>query len=164
MDGTDSPEMASGAGAAQQDKKPTSSVKRVAVIGAGVSGLAAAYHLKSHGLKVTVFEAEGRAGGKLRTVSRDGLIWDEGANTMTESEKEVVSLLDDLGLREKQQFPISQNKRYIVRNGVPLLIPTNPMALVRSNFLSMRSKFQILLEPFLWKKSKSSKAADTSER
>lgn len=29
-----------------------------------------------------VFEAEGRAGGKLRSVSHDGLIWDEGANTM----------------------------------------------------------------------------------
>jgi hypothetical protein len=38
--------------------------------------------LKSHGLNVTVFEAEGRAGGKLRSVSHDGLIWDEGANTM----------------------------------------------------------------------------------
>jgi len=46
------------------------------------SGLAAAYKLKSHGLDVTVFEAEGRAGGRLRSVSRDGLIWDEGANTM----------------------------------------------------------------------------------
>lgn len=46
------------------------------------SGLAAAYKLKSHGLDVTVFEAEGRAGGRLRTVSRDGLVWDEGANTM----------------------------------------------------------------------------------
>lgn len=88
--------------------------------------------MKSHGLNVAVFEAEGRAGGKLRSVSHDGLIWDEGANTMvkfflfadwddneflletnsnggfvavqTESEPEVRSLLDDLGLREKQQF------------------------------------------------------------
>lgn len=46
------------------------------------SGLAAAYKLKSHGLDVTVFEAQERAGGKLRSVSQDGLIWDEGANTM----------------------------------------------------------------------------------
>lgn len=46
------------------------------------SGLAAAYKLKSHGLNVTVFEAEGRVGGKLKSVVQDGLIWDEGANTM----------------------------------------------------------------------------------
>lgn len=47
-----------------------------------VSGLSAAYKLKSHGLKVTVFETEGRVGGKLRSISHNGLIWDEGANTM----------------------------------------------------------------------------------
>ncbi|CAK7328278.1 unnamed protein product [Dovyalis caffra] len=158
--------------------------KNVAVIGAGVSGLAAAYKLKSNGVKVTVFEAEGRAGGKLRSVSHHGLIWEEGANTMTESEVEVKSLLDDLGLREKQQFPIAQNKRYIVRNGMPVLvclsygsllptnkltsivtytkrnIPTNPVALIKSNFLSSQSKLQIILEPFLWKKKEASKVSD----
>jgi oxygen-dependent protoporphyrinogen oxidase len=135
--------------------------KRVAVVGAGVSGLAAAYKLKSRGLNVTVFEADGRVGGKLRSVMQNGLIWDEGANTMTEAEPEVGSLLDDLGLREKQQFPISQKKRYIVRNGVPVMLPTNPIELVTSSVLSTQSKFQILLEPFLWKK-KSSKVSDAS--
>lgn len=47
-----------------------------------LSGLAAAYKLKSHGFDVTVLEADERAGGKLRSVSYKGLIWDEGANTM----------------------------------------------------------------------------------
>lgn len=31
---------------------------------------------------MTVFEADERAGGKLRSVMHNGLIWDEGANTM----------------------------------------------------------------------------------
>ncbi|XP_024031332.1 protoporphyrinogen oxidase, chloroplastic/mitochondrial [Morus notabilis] len=152
-----------GTSASKQDN-PTSPVKSVAVIGAGVSGLAAAYKLKSHGLNVTVFEAEERAGGKLRSVSsHHGLIWDEGANTMTESEVEVQSLLDDLGIREKQQFPISQNKRYIVRNGLPVLIPTNSIALIMSNILSSRAKFNIILEPFLWKKSNTKVSDDHSQ-
>ncbi|CAI9111549.1 OLC1v1011798C2 [Oldenlandia corymbosa var. corymbosa] len=128
---------------------------RVAVVGAGVSGLAAAYKLKLHGLNVTVFEAESRAGGKLKSVCQDGLIWDEGANTMTESDAEVGVLLDNLGLREKQQYPISQTKRYVARNGAPVLLPSDPIALVGSNFLSMQSKLQILLEPLLWKKNPS---------
>ncbi|KAF5961686.1 hypothetical protein HYC85_002895 [Camellia sinensis] len=139
------------------------SAKRVAVVGAGVSGLAAAYKLKLHGLNVTIFEAEGRAGGKLRSISQDGLIWDEGANTMTESEMEVGYLLDNLELCGKQQFPISQNKRYIARNGEPVLIPSNPIALIRSNFLSTQSKFQIMLEPFLWKKRNYAKMSDAEE-
>ncbi|KAL6960449.1 dihydroorotate oxidase (fumarate), partial [Sarracenia purpurea var. burkii] len=140
-----------------------SSAKRVAVVGAGVCGLAAAYKLKLHGLNVTVFEADGRAGGKLRSISQDGLIWDVGANTMTESEMEVRYLLDNLGLRGKQQSPISQNKRYVTRQGAPVMIPSNLPALIRSNFLSTKSKLQIMLEPFLWKKNKFAIGSDTEE-
>ncbi|XP_057766924.1 protoporphyrinogen oxidase, mitochondrial [Salvia miltiorrhiza] len=146
----------------KQDKQG-SSVKNVAVIGAGVSGLSAAYKLKLQGLNVTVFEADGRVGGKLRSISRDGLIWDEGANTMTESEAPVGFLLDNLGLRDKQQFPLSQHKRYIAKNGVPVLLPSNPVALIRSNFLSAGSKLQIFLEPFLWKNNNASKGPDEKE-
>ncbi|CAM8942069.1 unnamed protein product [Rhodiola kirilowii] len=138
--------------------------KRVAVVGAGVSGLAAAYKLKSRGLNVTVFEADAKAGGKLRSVSQDGLIWDEGANTMTESDMDVSNLLDNLGLREVQQFPISQNKRYIARNGVPMMLPMNPIALLKSNILSAQSKLQLILEPFLWEKSNSVKASNNRTR
>ncbi|XP_042500945.1 protoporphyrinogen oxidase, mitochondrial-like [Macadamia integrifolia] len=148
----------------KEDKTIERPVKSVAVVGAGVSGLAAAFRLKSHGLDVKVFEAEERAGGKLRSVFKNGLIWDEGANTMTESEIDVKRLLDDLGLGVKQQFPISQNKRYIVRNGRPELIPSDPISLIKTNFLSTQSKLQILLEPFLrgdsLKKSNISKVSD----
>ncbi|WOH05025.1 hypothetical protein DCAR_0624437 [Daucus carota subsp. sativus] len=140
-----------------------SAAKRVAVVGAGVSGLAAAYKLSQRGLNVTIFEAEERAGGKLKSVSHDGLIWDEGANTMTESEGNVSYLLDNLGLRDKQQFPISQHKRYIAKNGTPVLLPSNPIALIKSNILSTQSKIQLLLEPFLWKKNSNSKMSDKHE-
>ena len=44
---------------AQQQLK----LQRVAVIGAGVSGVAAAVHLKREGLDVTVYERNARAGG-----------------------------------------------------------------------------------------------------
>ncbi|CAN1273321.1 Protoporphyrinogen oxidase 2 [Linum perenne] len=150
-----------GSAATKEDKDQSTSLgRKVAVVGAGISGLAAAYKLKSNGYDVTVFEAEGRAGGKLRSVSQDGFIWDVGANTMTESDMEVTTLLDQLGVRETQQFPISQNKRYIARNGMPVLVPTNPIALITSSILSTKSKFQIILEPFLWKKNDPSKTFD----
>ncbi|CAL0323030.1 unnamed protein product [Lupinus luteus] len=142
-----------------KDDNPRS-IKRVAVVGGGVSGLAAAYKLKSHGLDVTVFEAEGRAGGRLRTVSQDGLVWDEGANTMTESEKEVKDLIDALGLQEKQQFPISQHNRYIVKDGAPLMVPSTPAALLKSKLISAQTKAKILFEPFVWKKSNPSGVSD----
>jgi NADPH-dependent glutamate synthase beta subunit-like oxidoreductase len=41
----------------------SSSSKRVAVIGAGISGIATAAHLKKEGIEVTVFERSNAAGG-----------------------------------------------------------------------------------------------------
>lgn len=40
-----------------------SEIKHVAVIGAGISGVAAAAHLKKEGIEVTVFERSRAAGG-----------------------------------------------------------------------------------------------------
>ncbi|GAB2257842.1 hypothetical protein Droror1_Dr00014002 [Drosera rotundifolia] len=134
---------------AADDKTPSLALsgKRVAVVGAGISGLAAAYKLKSKGVNVTLLEADKRAGGKIQTVRRDGFIWDEGANTMTESEDAVTDLLNDLKLRKKLQVPIAQNKRYIARDGLLMLLPSDPFALIGSRILSAPAKFRILLEP-----------------
>jgi cation diffusion facilitator CzcD-associated flavoprotein CzcO len=41
----------------------TSTPEHVAVIGAGISGVAAAAHIKKEGVKVTVFERSSAAGG-----------------------------------------------------------------------------------------------------
>jgi len=68
------------------------------------SGLAAAYRLRKSGVNVTVFEAADRAGGKIRTNSEGGFLWDEGANTMTEGELEASRLIDDLGLQDRQHL------------------------------------------------------------
>ncbi|XP_058736696.1 protoporphyrinogen oxidase 2-like isoform X2 [Vicia villosa] len=79
---------------------------------------------------------------------------------MTENETEVKDLISSLGLQEKQQYPLSQHKRYIVKNGTPLLVPANPAALLKSKLLSAQSKIQIFFEPFLWKKNGSSTVCD----
>lgn len=45
--------------------------KRIAVIGSGIAGLAAAYHLAERGYNVDVFEKEANAGGMLRTTTNE---------------------------------------------------------------------------------------------
>nr|QHA79698.1 mitochondrial protoporphyrinogen IX oxidase [Eleusine indica]QHA79703.1 mitochondrial protoporphyrinogen oxidase 2 [Eleusine indica] len=138
---------------AGSDDTRAAPARSVAVVGAGVSGLAAAYRLRKSGVNVTVFEAGDRAGGKIRSNSEGGFLWDEGANTMTESELEVSRLIDDLGLQDRQQYPNSQHKRYIVKDGAPVLIPSDPISLIKSSVLSTKSKFALFLEPFIYKKT-----------
>ncbi|MBK8054014.1 MAG: FAD-dependent oxidoreductase [Saprospiraceae bacterium] len=54
--------------------------KTVIVIGAGISGLAAAKKLKNEGFTVIVLEAQDRVGGRLRTNRSLGVAFDEGAS------------------------------------------------------------------------------------
>jgi monoamine oxidase len=54
--------------------------KTVFVIGAGISGLAAAKKLKEKGFNVTVLEAQDKVGGRLRTNRSLGVAFDEGAS------------------------------------------------------------------------------------
>ncbi|EES11038.1 hypothetical protein BDA96_06G143400 [Sorghum bicolor] len=138
---------------AGSDDSRAAPARSVAVVGAGVSGLVAAYRLRKSGVNVTVFEAADRAGGKIRTNSEGGFLWDEGANTMTEGELEASRLIDDLGLQDKQQYPNSQHKRYIVKDGAPALIPSDPISLMKSSVLSTKSKIALFFEPFLYKKA-----------
>ncbi len=54
--------------------------KKVIIIGAGISGLAAAKKLKEKGFNVTVLEAQDKVGGRLRTNRTLGIGFDEGAS------------------------------------------------------------------------------------
>ena len=54
--------------------------KTVLIIGAGISGLAAAKKLKDKGFTVIVLEAQEKIGGRLRTDRSMGIAFDEGAS------------------------------------------------------------------------------------
>ncbi len=54
--------------------------QKIAIIGAGISGLTAAHTLKKLGYdNITIFEANDRVGGKVHTVEIDGYIYELGA-------------------------------------------------------------------------------------
>ncbi|KAL4361405.1 hypothetical protein GQ457_04G013160 [Hibiscus cannabinus] len=73
------------------------------------------------------------------------------AKMMTEIEIDVRSMLDDFGLKDKQQVTTLQNKWYIMKNVVMVLLPSNFIALFTCDILPEKSKCYIALEHILWK-------------
>jgi oxygen-dependent protoporphyrinogen oxidase len=86
----------------------SSGAPRVAVVGAGVSGLAAAHRLRTRlgrGATITVLEQRDRTGGVLRTVDLAGVPYDVGAEAFLARRPEMAVLLAELGLSGEQVHP-----------------------------------------------------------
>ena len=72
-------------------------LNRVAVIGAGWAGLAAAVTLAERGVPVTVFEASRSVGGRARRVSIDGVDLDNGQHVLIGAYRESLRLMRQVG-------------------------------------------------------------------
>ncbi|MCP2254632.1 oxygen-dependent protoporphyrinogen oxidase [Prauserella aidingensis] len=81
---------------------------KVAVVGGGVSGLTAAYRLRTllgPDAAITVCEASGDLGGKLRTVEVGGEACDVGAEAFLARRPEALDLVHELGLTDRLRHP-----------------------------------------------------------
>lgn len=70
----------------------------MAVVGAGLAGLAAAHRLHRAGLDVAVFEKEAHPGGRSASFPAEGVIHDVGAYTISDLCHETLALIDEIGL------------------------------------------------------------------
>jgi squalene-associated FAD-dependent desaturase len=73
---------------------------RVAVVGAGYAGLAAAVELADAGIGVDVFEASRTLGGRARAVDHDGVRLDNGAHILVGAYRETLRLMAKVGAGE----------------------------------------------------------------
>ncbi len=123
-------------------------MQSVAVVGAGISGLSAAYSLyESH--EVHVFEADSRAGGVIRSERADGYLVEHGPNTIRGGGHALEKLIADLDLTDERIYPgDTAKKRFIARGGRPVQVPLNPLGLLTTSLFSTSAKLQLLREPF----------------
>ena len=68
------------ASSCNKDEDPKPGDKTVLIVGAGISGLAAAKKLKEKGFNVIIFESQDKIGGRLRTNRSSNITFDEGAS------------------------------------------------------------------------------------
>lgn len=85
----------------------SNSPARIVVIGAGMGGLSAALRLAHMGHQVTVVEKNGRPGGKVNVLERDGFRFDTGPTILT-MPQEIRRLFADLGRNPDDYIELHQ--------------------------------------------------------
>jgi oxygen-dependent protoporphyrinogen oxidase len=122
----------------------------VLVVGAGISGLATAFHLQRRGHAVRVLEAAGRPGGVIASHRRDGALYETGPNSTLDTTPLIGELLSAAGIAgERRDATAAAAKRYVLRGGRLVPLPTSPGAFLRTPLFSLRAKLALAREPFV---------------
>ncbi len=125
-------------------------MRSVAIIGAGITGLTAAFYLKRKGVPVTVYEASDRVGGSIQSIRAEGYLAEFGPNTILETSPKVAQLVRDAGLASRRLDPDPRaSARYVVRYQRPIAMPSSPLGFFTTKLFTRRAKLAILREPFV---------------
>jgi oxygen-dependent protoporphyrinogen oxidase len=123
---------------------------RVAVIGGGLAGLAAAVELRRLGATPVVFERDNDAGGVLRTKARDGWVIDTGPCLAAEPDVATRTMLDAAGMGDcTVRVSPAGATRYIVLDGAPVALPRTTSEFTASPLLSLTGRLRLLKERFI---------------
>ena len=130
-------------------------MKRIAIVGGGISGLSAAYYLSQAGHDCTLIEASPNLGGVIRSERVDGCLVEAGPDSFISQKPWAMELIRELGI-EDQVISSQDHLRctYVLRDGklVPLpdgvqfLIPTRIGPILTTPLLSWRAKARMGME------------------
>ncbi len=123
---------------------------RIAILGAGISGLTTAWWLNRAGKDITVFESSGHTGGSIITEKKDGYLLDLGPNSALETSDLLRKLIRDLGIEDQKVYGNeASNNRYVVRKGKLHALPMSPLKFLKTKLFSASAKLRLLREPFV---------------
>ena len=135
-----------------------SKMKKIAIVGGGISALACAVDLKEKGCDFTLFEKESAVGGKLFTENIGGLTVEGGPDSYLPEKIWSVQLIKKVGLsaemlcsndEHKGTFIYSGGRLHPLPEGVMLMVPTMIMPLAKSSLISWPGKIRMGMELFI---------------
>lgn len=135
-------------------------MKKVIVVGGGISGLATAFLLRRKAteagmeLDVTLLEKEERVGGKIWSIKEEGFLCEWGPNGFLDSKPQTLDLCRDLGASERLlRSNDNARKRFIYTGGALNRLPENGPMFLQSRLISWPGKLRLALEPFIPKRT-----------
>jgi oxygen-dependent protoporphyrinogen oxidase len=127
----------------------------IAIIGGGISGLAAAYELALRGVRFELFEASHRVGGLIQTEHHQGFVIDAGPDSVLATKPAARDLCTAVGLGSsllrmidpKTAYVLDRNRLYPLPSPSVLGIPLTRRAALGFDLLPLHSRLRLLLEP-----------------
>ncbi|MDD3323981.1 MAG: protoporphyrinogen oxidase [Sulfurospirillaceae bacterium] len=124
---------------------------KIAIIGGGISALATAFYIRQAEPKaqITLFEKEGRLGGKMSTVEKEGFFFEEGSNGFLSNKPDTLDLVEQSGCGDILiRSNDSARKRFIYKDSLCPL-PESPKAFLKTPLLSLAGKLRVACEFFI---------------
>jgi oxygen-dependent protoporphyrinogen oxidase len=132
-------------------------MKRVVIVGAGISGLAVAYRLRQQqpAVEITVLEQNSRPGGTVWTEDCDGFRIEAGPNGFLDSKPSTLNLCHELGLEGElvEASDTAARNRFLFLDGRLRQLPNSLRSFLQSDLLSWRAKLGLFAERFRRKRT-----------
>lgn len=129
----------------------------VIIVGAGITGLSAAFELARRGVPFRLFEAASRPGGLIHTEHLDDYVIEAGPESVLAQKPAALELMEAVGLGPSVITSLQPRTAFVLKAGrlhpLPspsvLGIPVTPGALARYSLLSPAARLRIALEPLV---------------
>ena len=119
------------------------------VVGAGISGLTAAFWLRQEKRQVLVLEKNEEVGGTMGSYGSGDFVFERGPNSILNNRELTSQLLNAAGMEEWiQPANATAKKRYLFRKGEIREVPNHPIRFFQSELMSKKGFLRMISEPF----------------
>jgi oxygen-dependent protoporphyrinogen oxidase len=130
--------------------------KRVAIIGGGIAGLTAAWHLASLREEFVLFEAGGHLGGVITSErTPEGFLVEGGPDSFLTAKPAAIELARALGLsdqllasndHQRKTYILLRNRLLPIPDGMQMMVPTRSWPVIASPLFSFATKLRMVRE------------------
>ncbi len=123
-------------------------MKRIAIIGGGISGLAVLHYLKQRlgdDVQITLFEREASIGGTIHSFKKDSCLFEWGPNGFLDNQPAALQLIEEMGVADQliTANPTAR-RRYIQIKGNLHAVPAGPLEFIRTPLLPLKDKWSLI--------------------